>query len=291
MNKVLKIGTRGSHLALQQTREVVELLRSVDSDIDYEVIVIQSSGDYGIRQKRGAFTSELEMALVKGQVRAAVHSQKDLPICNHPHTVTAAVLPRAITNDVLISRCDKASQKDTLRVGTSSARRKAFLSKLHPKWIFLEIQGNIDSRIKRLKEDESLDAIVIAYAALQRGGFFLQDLHSELIPLESLLPAPGQAAIAVQCLAEDTFMRNLCQKINHPSTALCVMLEREFLRLLGGGCNEPFGCLATIQQGKIHIQVQWLTQSNTFLKGSWCFADEAQALASIAEIASRWRNS
>ena len=288
MNRVLKIGTRGSRLALQQTREVIELLRKFAPDNHYEICVVQSSGDRGCREEVGAFTAELECAVLDGRVDAAVHSYKDLPISTDNRLAIAAVPVRACPEDVLLSHRSDALKTPELKVGTSSHRRKAMLAFHRPGWAFYDIYGNIDLRIKKLREDTTLDAIVVARAALQRGGFELQGLHSEEIPGTILLPAPAQGAIALQCLKDNSEILALGEKINHFNTATCAKLEREFLRHLGGGCGSPFGCLAEFHEGKIHVSAQWLSGSHVLHSGHWIYASAEEAIASFAEISNQW---
>jgi len=288
MHRVLKIGTRGSHLALLQTRQAVEMLRKVAPENHYEIVVIQSSGDRGCHQEVGAFTAELERAVLDGRVDIAVHSYKDLPLDSDSRLIVAAVLPRADPDDVLLSRLPSVLHVPGLNVGTSSNRRKSFLAHHHPGWVFHAIHGNIDTRIKQLREDFTLDAIVVAQAALQRGGFSLQGLYSEKIPRSDLLPAPAQGAIAVQCQKHDEELVLLCQKINHTATSDCVIIEREFLKLLGGGCAASLGCIAEYDHGKLEFSACWLDAGNTLHRGTWEFCSFQHAFDALAKIASEW---
>jgi len=255
----VRIGTRGSKLALRQTVMVADWLRAAWPGIAVETQIITTYGDQATDVPlpdigvTGAFTSNLEMALRQGTVDLAVHSVKDLPVASPPGVVIAAMLERANPADVLVSRegFTLATLPDGARVGTCSRRRAAQLRRLRPDLQPLDIRGNVDTRInKAFAPDSPYDAIVLAYAGLERLGRL--DVISEIIPLHILLPAPGQAALGVQCRDETPWLE-LLRPLNHPETEAAIAAERGFLAGLGGGCSLPVAAHAVVKVGHLEL--------------------------------------
>lgn len=248
MNKV-RIGTRGSALALAQSALVERALRAADASTSVEVKTITTSGDrqvdFAALQASGAgvkglFTKEIELALVEGEIDVAVHSAKDLPAHSPPGLMIAAVLPRADSADVLISKQAKslADLEAGARIGTSSVRRRRELLRLRPDLEIVEWRGNVPTRVEKLRTSGTVAGIVLARAGLDRLALDLQDLMvSEL----EILPAAGQGIVALQTRADDATTIALLKAINHKPTFLFLCAEREFLRLLEGDCNLPVG--------------------------------------------------
>jgi len=199
---------------------------------------------------KGLFTSELENALLGGEVDAAVHSLKDLPVEDSPGLVVAAIPERGAAHDVLVSANGStlANLPEGARVGTCSLRRTAQLLALRPDLTILPLRGNVDSRVRKVLNGE-YDAIILAQAGLTRLG--LQEHISETFALNLMLPAPGQGALAVQCRADDTETRRLLAAIHDPLTAAAVGAERAFLSGLGGGCSLPVAAFAEKNNGQI----------------------------------------
>jgi hydroxymethylbilane synthase len=199
---------------------------------------------------KGLFTSELENALLSGQVDAAVHSLKDLPVEDTPGIVLAAIPEREIAHDVLVSAngYTLSNLPEAARVGTCSIRRTAQLLARRPDLTILPLRGNVDSRVRKALNGE-YDAIVLAQAGLIRLG--MQDHISEVFSLEMMLPAPGQGALAVQCRADDSETLKLLAAIHDPITAAAVDAERAFLTGLGGGCALPVAAFAEKSNGQI----------------------------------------
>jgi hydroxymethylbilane synthase len=245
----LTFATRPSALARWQTAHVIRLLQVAWPGLECTEKVFTTTGDRLLDRPlpeiggKGVFTSELENALLAGEVDAAVHSLKDLPVEDTPGIVLAAIPERESAFDVLVSTSGKslADLPEGARVGTCSVRRAAQLLALRPDLTILPLRGNVDTRVRKVRNGE-YDAIVLAYAGLARLG--MKDQISETFPLNAMLPAPGQGALAVQCRAEDEESIKLLAAIHHPMTAAAVDAERAFLASLGGGCSIPVAAFA-----------------------------------------------
>lgn len=246
---VLRIGTRGSKLALAQTELVAEKLRIAHPDLRVETEIITTAGDrdqtssLSAGEGVGWFTSALQDALLRGDVDLAVHSYKDLPTRRPDGLAIAAVPMREDPRDALV-----ANRRATLRglapgavVGTSSARRTAQIRAMQPDLEIREIRGNVDTRLAKLDAGE-YDAIVLALAGLRRLG--LEGRVSQVLGFEEMLPAPAQGALAIECRADDAATRALLQPIDDPDLRLVVTAERVFLATLGAGCAFPAAAYA-----------------------------------------------
>jgi hydroxymethylbilane synthase len=252
----LLFATRPSALARWQTARVIQLLLSAHPGLQCDQYIITTTGDRVLDQPlpeiggKGLFTAELEEALLSGKVDAAVHSLKDLPIENSPGIVVAAIPEREAAYDVFVSAAgySLSSLPIGARVGTCSIRRSAQLLARRPDLTIMPLRGNVDSRVRKVLNGE-YDAIVLAQAGLTRLG--LQGHISEVFPLEVMLPAPGQGALAVQCRADDTETLELLAAIHDPLTAAAVEAERAFLAGLGGGCSLPVAAFAEKNDGLI----------------------------------------
>lgn len=258
-NGVLRIGTRGSALAQAQTALVVQTLREWYPDLRIETIVIRTSGDRQQREVVGAFVKELQDALLHNRIDVAVHSLKDLPTQGVEGLTVAAIPPRADARDVLISKGESFfALREGSRVGAGSLRRCAQLRWRRCDLQYLPLVGNVDTRIRKLHEGQ-YDAIVLAAAGLQRLGFLETaddrlipmpdgtELHLEIFDKETLLPAPGQGALALECREEDTVVLTLLRKLDHLPSRQAVTAERALLYALGGGCRVPIGAYAEVQ--------------------------------------------
>lgn len=246
---VLRIGTRGSPLALWQTHRVSELLRGVLPEVEVEVVEIRTRaeahperalGELGV----GVFTRELDAALREERVDIAVHSLKDLPSRLAEGVDLAAVPEREDPRDVLVA--DPACRLDDLpsgaRVGTGSPRRRAQLLALRPDLEIVPLRGNLDTRLRKIRE-EGLAATVLAAAGLHR--LERASRISEYLPAQRVVPAVGQGAIAVCSRSEDAATGSLLARIDDPASRAAIAAERGFLRELGAGCHVPAGALAT----------------------------------------------
>ncbi len=254
------LGTRGSKLALAQSNWVADALRRTHPDLDVDIQIIQTRGDatqaanvplasFG---EKGIFAKELESALLAGEIDLAVHSMKDLEHTLPEGLVIAAVPEREDPRDALVG-----STLDTLplgaRVGTGSVRRRALLLSRRPDLQLLEIRGNVDTRLRKLREGQ-YDAICLAVAGLNRLG--LQDNIAEILDPDWFTPDPGQGALAIEIRDGDQRLRDLTIGLNHGPTWYAVLAERSFLRHVGGSCKTPVGAFAAVEQTS---KPQWLT--------------------------------
>lgn len=258
--KTLRFGTRGSDLALWQTKHVMALLQAAMPSLQVAYEIIKTRGDQILDTPlplvggKGIFTSELEAALYDKRIDCAVHSLKDLPTEQPEGLVIGAVPKRANPADVLISRhgYTLATLPIGARIGTSSYRRAAQLLHIRPDLKMLDIRGNMDTRIcKALATDSVYDAIVLAYAGVERLG--QQSVISHVLDFEAMLPAPGQGAIAVQTRDEAVVLETL-KHIQHSNTMLAVTAERAFLAGLGGGCSVPVAAFARWQDKQLVVR-------------------------------------
>ncbi len=246
----VRVGTRKSKLARWQADQVVDLLRKVHPGIVCKVKTLGTEGDrrpdVPLREMagRGVFTGQLEEALKAVEIDIAVHSLKDLPTEQDPALCLAAVPNRGDPRECLISRSGAglSSLPPGAVVGTSSSRREAQLRTLRPDLVFCPIRGNVDTRIRKVLEGSRYDATLLAAAAIRR--LRLEEHVSEWFPLSRMLPAPGQAALAVQCRENDPVTRTIVSRIEDPGARASVTAERTFLEELGGGCSLPVAAFA-----------------------------------------------
>jgi hydroxymethylbilane synthase len=275
--KKIILGTRGSELALVQTRETASRLCAAHPELQVEQRIIKTTGDNRLDVSlsapgsldKGLFTKELEEALLRGEIHAAVHSLKDLPTELPPKLAVGAILEREDDSDCLASKHDGGWQglPQGGIVATSSLRRKNQLLLLRPDLETAEIRGNMGTRLRKLLESETLDGLILAKAAINRLGSDLIPEGIRVTVIEEMLPAPGQGAIGIECLEDDAETLRILAAIHHEDTARCVNAERDFLKQLGGGCSLPLGARATIQDGQVHLRaalfrnggVEWLT--------------------------------
>lgn len=253
----LILGSRGSQLALRQSHLVREALLEQYPELTIDIKIIHTKGDklqklaLDASGDKGLFTGELEQALHRGEIDLAVHSLKDLPVEPTEGTCLSAILPREVTHDTLISPCPLEQLPLNSLVGTSSKRRAYQLELLYPHLRTAPIRGNVETRIK-LVHEAAYTATILAEAGLTRLG-----LETERYPIseEIIVPAPGQAAIAVQQRAEDEELATLLQSIHCPVTAYEVELERKLLQRLGGGCAMPLGAHARLEGEEVTLRV------------------------------------
>jgi hydroxymethylbilane synthase len=267
----IRIGSRGSQLALWQANHVLEALRATGHSAEIEVIRTtgdrMQSSDFVPPPEvdgKGIFIKEIEEALAEGRVDLAVHSLKDLPTRLSPRFTLAAIPKRADARDVWV--CEPYWALHTLplggRIGTTSPRRKAQLLSLRPDVAFVDVRGNIDTRLRKLAAGEC-DALVLAAAGLDRLGR-TEWVHQRFSP-EELCPAPGQGALAIETRsgshpideARDLFVAQAIAGLDHSETRFCVEVERIVLDSLGGGCSLPVGvhCLPVFEGWRVFAQV------------------------------------
>ena len=270
-NGKIVLGTRGSELARTQARLVEKAIQTVRLEAKIEIKIIATRGDK-VRAvdpragRKGVFTAEIERALLAGEVDIAVHSAKDLPSETSPEVEIAAVLPRALIDDVLVSkrRGGLASLPEGATVATGSVRRKHQLLWKRADLNLVDLRGNVPTRLRKLAENE-WDAIVLARAGLERLAlsssrteisFEGRQFFLEILLHEIFLPAGGQGIIALQVRTDDQSTKALVDLVNNRETLLCLQAEREFLRGLQGDCNCPVGVLAKIDNRKMKMRAQ-----------------------------------
>lgn len=258
MNRPVKIGTRGSDLALWQAHYVKAQLEQHHPDSEFEIRVISTTGDQIVDVAlskigdKGLFTRQIETALLNGDIDLAVHSLKDLQTSQPEGLRIGAVCEREIPNDALISRDGRSIDQLELgaRIATGSLRRRSQLLRHRPDLVVEEIRGNVPTRLRKFDESE-LDGIILAYAGLNRLGF--ADRITQMIPTEFMLPAVGQGAVAIEVRDGSDGVNAMVAKLDHAETRVCVRAERAFLSRLEGGCQVPIGGLATAEAGTISL--------------------------------------
>jgi len=253
MNKVIRIGTRESALALWQAHTFQDLLNS--KGFSNELIPIKSEGDLDLVQPLykmgtvGIFTKTLDTALLNNRIDLAIHSMKDVPTLLPKGIQQAAVLERGPVKDVLVKKTNASSLEIPQIIATGSLRRKAqWLSKF-PNHNIVPLRGNIQTRLKKLK-NEDWDGAIFAEAALVR----LKTENENVNILDWMIPAPAQGALMIVCKSKDKALLNVMKQFNHLETALCTQIERDFLRTLEGGCTAPIGALAIVEGNNIQFQ-------------------------------------
>lgn len=261
--KPLRIGTRGSALALWQAKNVAESLLRV-AGVEADLVIIKTSGDkfqqvsFSQIGAKGVFIKELEDALIEQRVDLAVHSMKDVPVELPEGLTIAAICKREDVRDALLSTSG-ATLRDLpagARVGTSSLRRKAQLLHARRDLQILELRGNVDTRIEKLKRGD-YDAIVLAKAGLDRLG--LSENVTEVLPTGICLPAAGQGAIGIEARSGDEETLRALSALNDLETRWGVDAERAALAGLGGGCQVPIGAWGRVQGGKLTLEVAVLS--------------------------------
>lgn len=260
MTTTLRLGTRGSKLAITQSRHVAALLCRQFPDLHIEEIIIRTAGDQrsidhpklaaGASDGKGVFTKEIETALLNNKIDFAVHSQKDLPPEMPEGLIHASTPPRETASDALVSRegLKLETLPDGARIGTSSLRRQSQLLHLLPTCKVLPLRGNIDTRLRKL-DDGEYDAIVIAGAALQR----LDIRRGQLLDEKKFVPAPAQGALAIQIRAADKSTYEMVQSINDDDAECEITAERGVVRMLNAGCSTPLGARAILKND--HLQL------------------------------------
>jgi len=259
MKQSFRIGTRGSKLALWQANHISSLVSAQNPELNIEIQIIKTTGD-SVQDSplseiggKGVFVKEIEEALLSEDIDIAVHSMKDVPTVLPGGLVIGAVAKRHDPRDALISKAGLtlADLPEGSRVGTGSLRRGSQLLGRYPGFSIVSIRGNVDTRVKKLKERQEYDAIILAVAGLERMG--LGEEITEIISPDIILPAPGQGIVAIESRANDRETTDILRGINHNETEIAATAERAFLYRLGGDCNVPAGSLATINNNSLTI--------------------------------------
>jgi hydroxymethylbilane synthase len=247
-SNVVRVGTRGSTLARRQTEEVLEQLRPLHPELDFQTVVVRTQGDANATAPlagmgQGIFVKEIEQQLLSGRLHLAVHSLKDLPTRLPQGLEIGAVSQRQNPRDVLVNKwgCSVSELPEGARIGTSSPRRVAQLKNCCPQVNVLPIRGNVETRLRKAQGDE-YDGVVLAAAGLIRLGL-TEDITEYLSP-QRFVPPPGQGVLAVEVRSDNTQMIELLRPAEHPPTRAATTAERGFLEALGGGCQVPVGAYA-----------------------------------------------
>jgi len=255
MKESIVLGTRGSRLALLQAQYIVNELERLYPFLSFRVEKIRTEGDKpspSVSLGKGMFVKELEVALVKEEIDMAVHSFKDVPTLLLSGLTIAAVSQREDPRDVLVSR--RADSLDMLphgaRMGTGSPRRAAQIKAIRPDLSILDIRGNVNTRLEKLRQGY-FDGIIMAAAGMIR--LSLTNHITQYLPLYTFLPCPGQGALAVEVRKKDEEMKELLSSLNHEPTAKAIMAERTFLRVLGGGCRTPIAALGKVDNSVLRL--------------------------------------
>lgn len=257
MRKIV-IGSRGSQLALRQSNILARAIEKHHPDLEVSIAVIRTTGDklpHTTLSKlttsvKGLFVKEIEEALLEQRIDVAVHSLKDLPT-ELPEGLTLAAIPeREDPRDALVTASPEIQSFEELpqkaRLGTGSLRRRVQLQLLRQDLVVSAIRGNVDTRIRKIRE-RNLDGIILAAAGLRRLG--LKEKIAYLFPVEEMIPAVGQGALGVEIRADDERTLQLVKPLDDLSTRRCTLAERRFLLEMGGGCDVPMGAHATIENG------------------------------------------
>ncbi|MFD0999050.1 hydroxymethylbilane synthase [Ohtaekwangia kribbensis] len=255
--KTIRIGTRGSKLALWQAEYVASLIKP--SGYTTEIVPIETRGDKILDVSiakigsKGVFTEEIEAKLLDGSIDIAVHSAKDLSSDIPEELELVAFTERELVNDVVISDRQVNITSDKLKIGTSSTRRVAFLKHFYPNAEAVSIRGNLQTRISKMKAGEC-DALLLAYAGVHRMGY--DNMIVDKIETSYFVPAVGQGTIAIECHKKLDFKKKeiIANWVNHPATEVCLHAERSFLKTLHGGCSIPAFGYAHIEGDSISLK-------------------------------------
>jgi len=259
----LRLGTRGSPLALAQARKVAAAIETAQRWPDgwVQIVEIKTTGDK-VQDKplaeiggKALWTKELDRALLDGEVDFCVHSMKDVESERPQGIHLAAVRPRGDVRDRIVGAESIDKLKQGARVGTSSPRRAAQLRRLRPDLKIVPIRGNVETRLKKVESGE-VDATLLACAGLKR----LEIDAGTAIPTEIILPPPGQAVIGIECRTDDTRTQSVLTTVNNDITYNCVMSERAFSRALGGTCHSPVAAFCVIEDGDLRMRAQLFSE-------------------------------
>jgi hydroxymethylbilane synthase len=252
MNKIIKIGTRDSQLALWQAHTVENQLQALGYET--QIVPVKSAGDLKLDTPlyelgiTGIFTKTLDVAMLNNTVDIAVHSLKDVPTALPKGIVQAAVLKRASTLDIIVTK-EAVDYTKSCTIATGSLRRKAQWLHKYPAHTVVDLRGNVNTRLQKL-QDNSWQGAIFAKAGLDR----IDILPSRYTSLDWMTPAPAQGAMTIVALEKDPFCIEATQKLNDTPSQICTQIERDFLRTLEGGCTAPIGALAKIEGNTIEFK-------------------------------------
>ena len=290
-SKLIRVGTRGPPLALRQTEMARAALKAAWPDIETEVVVIKTSGDWTPAQGearlietqggKGLFAKEIEQALLEGRIDAGIHSMKDMDSHLPSGLIIDHMLPREDARDVIIfnnlannvQKLKDISQGAT--IGTCSVRRQAFLLSKRPDFKIVPLRGNVQTRLDKLHDSKEMNGIVLAKAGLKRLGLEVKGAFD--VGIDEMLPSAGQGAVGIEIRAADEHLITIFSHINHFDTVICVKAERAALANLDGSCHTPIGAHATYENSALKLRLGIAS-----LDGRESFYEED--LANIADI-------
>ena len=289
------LGTRGSALALFQAKFVKALIQREFPELDVQLEIITTEGDTDRTSSlasfggRGAFVRTIETALLDVRIDAAVHSLKDLPSRLPEGLMLVAAPAREDPRDALVTRDGRtfAELPTGSRIGTGSDRRRAQLERLRDDLEFLDLRGNVDTRLKKLGAGD-YDGIVLAAAGLCRLGY--SDRISHYFDTGDVLPAAGQGAIGVECRADNTIARAVCGEIDDAAVRICVDAEREFIAALGLGCHAPVGAFARIKDDMIVFTGFASCVTPRFFMRDTVRVEQGDACSAAADMGKKFRD-
>lgn len=302
MSKTIHIATRGSALALVQANQILDRCRELFPARAFELKVMKTTGDKlqtaslanpEAKLPKGLFTKELEVALLNGEADLAVHSLKDLPTELPDGLKLGAVTAREDARDVLVCRGKIVSLSDlpdSAIVASSSPRRQMQLKHLRGDIQTVEIRGNVGTRLRKLSEQRDIHATMLAAAGMKRLGYSIgadgmlegpdvpPNIFAVPFAVGEMVPAVGQAAIGIETRSADPVIDEICGRLNHADTWVCIQTERAFLNAMGGGCQSPVAGHAVVSAGKIELEAV------SFQTGSWNHGVGSGGLAEYAQI-------
>lgn len=257
--QLIKVGSRKSALAMWQTEHVIEILKEKNPELDFEIIPISTKGDKILDVPlakigdKGLFTKELEVALLNGEIDFAVHSVKDMPTNLPEGLKLGAMTKRHNPQDAFVSADDIKFEDlpEGAVIGTSSLRRRAQLLYHRPDLNLVDIRGNLQTRLTRMKE-QNMDGIILAAAGLERLG--MAENIKDRLDFSICLPAVGQGSLAIEIREDDFFIEKIIKGINDEETEICIRAERALLRDFEGGCQIPIGAHGEILEGKLFLE-------------------------------------
>lgn len=295
---LLKMGTRGSPLAVAQSGAAARLLEKLNPGLTVETVIIKTTGDmFGApspevaktlpQGAKGLWIKELEEALLDGRVDFAAHSCKDLPALLAPGLSIAAYPEREDPRDAFVARpgLDWNEVKAGMRIATSSLRRHLMLTAAKPGVAIVPLRGNVDTRLRKLAEGE-YDAMVIAVAGMKRLGRV--DVPHEPMDIKVMLPAPAQGALALEVKTDRRDVAAVVAKLDHAPTRRCVEYERAFLAVVGGGCGSPVAAHARLQDGGVLLEAFFAHEGETAGKRvAGVCPDDGRREAFVADLAAK----
>jgi hydroxymethylbilane synthase len=269
----LVLGTRGSALARRQAELVIAALQAAVPGLEVETQIVHTEGDrrpdepLEVMAGEGVFVKDIERRLLAGEIDIAVHSLKDMPAITPAGLAIGAVMPRADARDALVTRdgASLAELPNGARIGSDSRRRAVQLQAMRPDLRVESIRGNVDTRIAKAESGE-YDAVVLAAAGLERLG--LVERANQIFGLDEVLPAVGQAVLAIECRSDDEATLGLLANIEHEPTRQAIDAERAFLRRLGTGCSLPIGCYGEVTDGTLRLRAFVANDAGRIARGS-----------------------